>query len=101
MLTVEKIGGTSMSALEDVITNIICYYRTGDELYNRVFVVSAFSGVTNLLLEDKKTKAPGGYKDLAAGHNFREKLNEVAAYLKSLNKSFEPLGLDVKDADDM
>ena len=56
MLTVEKIGGTSMSALKDVINNIICYNRSGDELYNRVFVVSAFSGVTNLLLENKKTK---------------------------------------------
>jgi len=101
MLTVEKIGGTSMSALEDVINNIICYHRTGDERYNRVFVVSAFSGVTNLLLEDKKTKAPGVYQELAAGRNFHAKLNEVAACLKSLNKGFESLGLDVADADKM
>ena len=55
MLTVEKIGGTSMSALKEVISNIILYERKNDELYNRVFVVSAFAGVTDLLLENKKT----------------------------------------------
>lgn len=99
MLTVEKIGGTSMSALEDVINNIICYDRVGNDLYNRVFVVSAFSGVTNLLLENKKNKAPGVYQELASGNNFHDKLSEVAAHLKALNKSFELLGLPIADAD--
>jgi len=98
MLTVEKIGGTSMSALPEVINNIICYNRAGQELYNRVFVVSAFSGVTNLLLENKKTKAPGVYQQLANGDDFHGKLAEVATQLKSLNESFEPLGLDIAGA---
>lgn len=40
MLTVEKIGGTSMSALQDVISNIIFYHTSGKDIYNRVFVVS-------------------------------------------------------------
>ena len=44
MLTVEKIGGTSMSAFGDVLRNIILYNRTGPELYNRIFVVSAYAG---------------------------------------------------------
>jgi aspartate kinase len=100
MLTVEKIGGTSMSALPEVINNIICHNRAGLELYNRVFVVSAFSGVTNLLLENKKNKAPGVYQQLADGENFHHKLAEVAAYLKILNQSFEQLGLNVEDAND-
>jgi len=88
-----------MSALPEVISNIICYNRDGQELYNRVFVVSAFSGVTNLLLENKKTKAPGVYQQLADGKDFHSKLAEVGAQLKTLNKSFEPLGLNVSVAD--
>ena len=41
MLTVEKIGGTSMSQFQDVLQNIIKGDRKNDELYNRIFVVSA------------------------------------------------------------
>lgn len=82
MLTVEKIGGTSMSALPEVIDNIITY---NGRVTGRVFVVSAFSGVTNLLLENKKTKAPGVYHRLANGEDFHQSLNDVAAFLKELS----------------
>lgn len=101
MLTVEKIGGTSMSALQQVIDNVIFFGREGRELHNRVFVVSAFSGVTNILLENKKTKAPGVYHLFAEGHPYQSALNEVTSHLKELNKKYQPLGLDVADADDM
>ncbi|RZJ73838.1 aspartate kinase [Flavobacterium sp.] len=101
MLTVEKIGGTSMSALQEVVDNIIFFEREGDALYNRVFVVSAFSGVTNILLENKKTKAPGVYHLFAAGEPYQSALNDVTSQLKELNKKYEPLGLDVSDADSM
>ncbi len=99
MLTVEKIGGTSMSALGDVIKNIIQYNRTGQELYNRIFVVSAFSGVTNLLLENKKTGEPGVYHLIAKHQDFQEALEELIIKLKQLNKHYEPLGLDLAVAD--
>ena len=62
MLTVEKIGGTSMTALADVLNNIVFYPAFEKNLYNRVFVVSAFSGVTDMLLENKKTGSPGVYQ---------------------------------------
>jgi aspartate kinase len=101
MLTVEKIGGTSMSALKDVIENIILFNKTGNQLHNRVFVVSAFSGVTNLLLENKKTKAPGVYQKLANREDFHSELTAVAVYLKELNGQYEALGLDKAAADDM
>lgn len=101
MLTVEKIGGTSMSALNQVLENIILFERQGDSLYNRVFVVSAFSGVTNMLLENKKTKAPGVYHLFAQGSEYRSALNEVTAYLRQLNKTYESIGLDVADANAM
>jgi aspartate kinase len=99
MLTVEKIGGTSMRALKDVIDNIILYGRSGTGLYNRVFVVSAFSGVTDLLLENKKTKAPGVYHQLAGGGDYQAELQTVAAQLRELNREYQPLGLDAAAAD--
>ena len=65
--TVEKIGGTSMTCFGDVMKNVIIGRRKGSELYNRIFVVSAYGGVTNRLLEDKKTGEPGIYDFTAAG----------------------------------
>src|SRR5476651_1095800 len=99
MLTVEKIGGTSMTALSEVIKNIILFERSGKQLYNRIFVVSAFSGVTNLLLENKKTGEPGVYHRLANYKDFHKPLNVLIIKLKQLNKSYEKLGLNIAQAD--
>jgi len=86
-----------MSALKEVIENIVFY---NDRPYNRVLVVSAFSGVTNFLLENKKTKAPGVYGKLANREDFRMALSDVALHLKDLNQQYENLGLDVIAADE-
>ena len=59
--TVEKIGGTSMSNYEAVRDNIIIGGRDKEDLYQRIFVVSAYGGVTDELLEHKKTGEPGVY----------------------------------------
>ena len=60
MHSIEKIGGTSMSDYTSVRDNIIL--RGGRHgLYQRAFVVSAYSGVTDQLLEHKKTGQPGVY----------------------------------------
>jgi len=99
MLTVEKIGGTSMSAFGDVLNNIILYNRTGADLYNRIFVVSAYAGVTNWLLENKKTGEPGVYHRITEHKKFHQSLKEVAVKLKELNKKYEPLGLNLAVAD--
>ncbi|OGX81382.1 aspartate kinase [Hymenobacter lapidarius] len=99
MLTVEKIGGTSMTAFADVLQNIIFHNRQGAALYNRIFVVSAYANVTNWLLENKKTGAPGVYHRITQHQEFRAALQEVAAQLKELNKDYEPLGLDLVVAD--
>jgi aspartate kinase len=99
MLTVEKIGGTSMSALNQVINNIIYFERSGAAFYNRVFVVSAFSGVTNILLEDKKTALPGVYHRIVNNENFHQPLTEVVSRLKQINQSYASLGLDIAIAD--
>lgn len=88
-----------MSALDVVIDNIVLFNRTPDELYNRVFVVSAFSGVTNLLLENKKTKEPGVYHRIAADQDFHQSLTELLTRLKEINQKYESLGLDLAAAD--
>ena len=48
--TVEKIGGTSMSRFGEVMHNVIIGNRTPDQYYNRIFIVSAYGGITNLRL---------------------------------------------------
>ncbi|UYV38053.1 aspartate kinase [Rhodobacteraceae bacterium D3-12] len=59
--TVEKIGGTSMSRIHELRDTLIIGDRAADELFHRIFVVSAFGGITDLLLEHKKTGEPGVY----------------------------------------
>ena len=98
--TIEKIGGTSMSRFGEVMKNVIVGNRKGSDLYNRVFVVSAYSGITNFLLEDKKTGEPGVY-----GHILKDSKDWVAALEKvrqkmlEYNRSFEEIGLNVAEAD--
>ncbi|WP_345058928.1 aspartate kinase [Hymenobacter glaciei] len=99
MLTVEKIGGTSMTAFADVLQNIVFHGREGQALYNRIFVVSAYANVTNWLLENKKTGDPGVYHRITQNQEFRSALQDVADKLKELNKHYEPLGLDLVVAD--
>ncbi|MEQ9259877.1 MAG: aspartate kinase [Roseovarius sp.] len=67
--TVEKIGGTSMSRLDELLDTLFIRGREGADLYGRVFVVSAFGGITNLLLEHKKSGQPGVYALFANDDN--------------------------------
>ena len=99
--TVEKIGGTSMTRFGELMNNILIGSRQGAELYNRIFVVSAYGGVTNLLLEDKKTGEPGIYGSFAAGNNreWQEKLESTRQKMIDLNHSFADLQLDLTTAD--
>ncbi len=62
MHTIEKIGGTSMNDYVSVRDNIIFKPSLFDHLYQRVFVVSAYGGITDKLLESKKNGQPGVYK---------------------------------------
>ncbi len=59
--TVEKIGGTSMSNYVAVRDNIVLQQGQLENLYQRLFVVSAYGGITDMLLEHKKTGQPGIY----------------------------------------
>lgn len=100
MLTVEKIGGTSMSQFQDVLQNIIKGNRKGDELYNRIFVVSAYNNVTNWLLEHKKTGEPGIYNKFLNGEDYSSALDSFCQRLLLINDGFADIGLDLKEARD-
>lgn len=100
MLTVEKIGGTSMSQFKDCLHNIIIGKRTVADMYNRIFVVSAYNNVTNWLLEHKKTGEAGIYVKFLNGDNYTAALDELCEKLIALNRTFEDIKLDQKAADE-
>ena len=99
MLTVEKIGGTSMSAFHDVLKNIIIGKRKPSDYYNRILVVSAYNNVTNWLLEHKKTGEPGIYVKFLNNEKYEVFLDELLSKLIEINRKFEDIKLDQKVAD--
>ena len=54
--TVEKIGGTSMTRFGELMENIIIGNRKATELYNRIFVVSAYGGIIVFLFKSSVEK---------------------------------------------
>lgn len=94
---IEKIGGTSMTRFAEVINNIIL--RDPDDIYNRVFVVSAYGGVTNDLLENKKTRAPGIYKIFEEQGDYPTAMAALKNRLCEMNRRYLEIGLDVAVAD--
>ena len=86
--SVEKIGGTSMAATETLLENVLIAGRSGDGLYGRIFVVSAYAGMTDLLLEHKKTGEPGVYGRFAGNDGescWREALETVRQAMLARN----------------
>ena len=86
--SVEKIGGTSMAATGTLFDNVLIAGRQGADLYNRAFVVSAYSGMTDLLLEHKKTGKPGVYACFVAddgADGWRQVMAEVRAAMHAHN----------------
>jgi aspartate kinase len=99
MLTVEKIGGTSMSQFKECLDNIIIGNRTADTMYNRIFVVSAYNNVTNWLLEHKKTGEAGIYAKFLKNEDYVSALDELREKLIAINRTFEDIKLDQAIAD--
>ncbi|UUX48840.1 aspartate kinase [Nisaea acidiphila] len=67
--TVEKIGGTSIANTDAVLKNVFLRAHTDADPYNRIFVVSAYAGMTDKLLEHKKTGAPGVFAQYAGAES--------------------------------
>ena len=99
MLTVEKIGGTSMSRFQDVLKNIIIGNREDCDYYNRIYVVSAYNNVTNWLLEHKKTGDPGIYDKFVNNEDYSRTLHELEKKLLDINRTFTDIKLNLEVAD--
>lgn len=88
--TVEKIGGTSIAATDAVLGNVLIGGRSESDLYGRVFVVSAYAGLTNKLLEDKKTGEAGVFALFASAESegaWADALDEVGSAMRKINAS--------------
>lgn len=100
--TVHKIGGTSMSAIDAVLAGILIGDRSDDELYNRIFVVSAYGGITDLLLENKKSGKPGVYALYAGAENdwaWGNALSKVGDAMLAKNRDVLSAPADIEVAD--
>ena len=87
--TVEKIGGTSIADTAAVLGNVLIGQRTGDDLYNRIFVVSAYAGITDRLIESKSTGEPGVYALFAGSRSERrwcEAIADVGVEMRRINR---------------
>lgn len=86
--TVEKIGGTSMSRTAELLDTVLKGDRSGAALYNRIFVVSAYAGLTDALLEHKKSGEPGVYALFAStegGWAWGDALSAVLDQMYAIN----------------
>ena len=100
--TVEKIGGTSIANTSVILDNVLINGRKGEDLYNRIFVVSAYAGMTNLLLEHKKSGKPGVYSLFASAENkwqWSEALTDLADAMREKNAEIFGEHPDCKVAD--
>jgi aspartate kinase len=100
MLTVHKIGGTSMSKFEDVLQNIVLGQAPKGFYYNRIFVVSAYNNVTNWLLEHKKTGEPGVYDLFVRSRDYKGALEGLLQKLIDINHELKSIKLDLELADE-
>ena len=100
--TVEKIGGTSIANTPVILDNVLINGREGDDLYNRIIVVSAYAGMTNMLLEHKKSGKPGVYSLFASAENkwqWSEALTELSQAMREKNAEIFGEHPDCKVAD--
>jgi len=95
-LLVEKVGGTSMSRFDVVVGSVI--KRAGAESFARVIVVSAFGGITDLLLENKRDATPGVYQHLLHDTDWQTALHHVRTVMCEHHRKFSAMGLPIDQA---
>ncbi|PJE29195.1 aspartate kinase [Pseudooceanicola antarcticus] len=99
--TVEKIGGTSMSKVHELRDSLLI--GDSENPYGRVFVVSAFGGITNLLLEHKKSGQPGVYALFSNddnAHGWLDALSDVAQAMREAHGVVLDHPADIHAADE-
>ncbi len=107
--TVEKIGGTSMSRIDELRDTLILRGKGAGgrkggrkDVYGRIFVVSAFGGITNLLLEHKKSGEPGVFAAFASSdgdHQWHDRLDRVSTAMAEAHHRVLDHPGDIEQAD--
>ncbi|NYT24716.1 aspartate kinase [Alcaligenaceae bacterium] len=105
--TVEKIGGTSMSDYAAVRDNIVLYGgQKNKNVYGRIFVVSAYGGITDMLLEHKRGGEPGVYalfagatSDDDGADHWEAQLDRVLTSMLAHNSKLFGNAMDRREAD--
>ncbi len=87
-----------MSRFPEIVDNVIL--RNQDDIYGRIYVVSAYAGVTNELLEHKKSNKPGIYKLFEVQEKYPIKMLALRDKLFQINESFVEAGLDLDIANE-
>jgi len=87
-----------MSRFGEILNNVIL--KNKDDVYGRIYVVSAYSGITNELLEHKKTGRAGIYQFFARNEDFEPAMIRLQEQLCELNHDFKEIGLDTDAAND-
>ncbi|CAG0898494.1 unnamed protein product [Cyprideis torosa] len=85
-----------MSRFPEIIDNIILHRP--EDIYGRIYVVSAYSGITNGLLEHKKTGVPGIYKVFQEKGDYPRKMLLLQESLFRINADLVEVGLDLTEA---
>jgi len=86
--TVEKIGGTTISDRGVVLDNVLVGRRDTSNLYGRIFVVSAYAGITDALLENKRSGSPGVFSRFAGADSqwdWGDALSEAGVAMQTVN----------------
>lgn len=86
-----------MSRLAELTDTLIVGNGERDSLYHRIFVVSAFGGITNLLLEHKKTGTPGVYALFANDDNDHSWLGALTRVAEAMSKAHDAILTDPAD----
>lgn len=75
------------------------FLGNGQREVERILVVSAYGGITNKLLEHKKSGEPGLYALFAAQADFFRKFEMLTHEMLRINSSLVSLGLDLEASD--
>lgn len=77
-----------MARTSELLDSVLIGQRRDEDLYNRIFVVSAYQGFTNDLLEHKKSGEPGVYSlfaDAESDWAWGDALSQVAKKMQDKN----------------
>ena len=87
-----------MTDFGQILDNVILADKK--DVNNRIFVVSAYGGITNDLLEHKKNGKSGIFKQFETQADYRSGMEKLKRKLFRINKGFLNIGLDLKSAND-